>query len=315
MPRTVTYANVPAGALVNLDLLNHLDPDQLRSVLPGFVSAYIGQPAAAAANKARLQKLTAGWSDAEARATIEHLASLGEEHRVYPADPSCQKLARTWCEDVFTEIDVRGAEHLAEAARRGPVVVVSNHLSYIDSTAIDAALCRAGHTDLADRLISIAGPKVYTDLFRRVASGSLSTLPVPQSTSLGHTEQLSVRDLARRARTALNAANDALHNGSILLLYAEGSRTRTGRMQPFLKGAHRYLAAEGLTIVPMGLVGTQHVMPVEESLLSPGPLSLTFGPGIQRATSSRDVLAQLHGLVAALLPESQRPLESEPALR
>src|SRR5690606_36428143 len=187
------------------EALDALDPATLRALLPGFLAAHVADDAAAARNRARTAELLARASDEEVMAALAQLRTLGDEPRVYPANPLCRAVGRTWTREVVTELRVEGADRLAEAAARGPVVLLCNHVSYFDSSAIDAALVRSGHQALADRTISAAGPKVYGDLFRRFASGCLSTLPVPQSTSLGHTAALSPRELARRAISSLHA--------------------------------------------------------------------------------------------------------------
>jgi hypothetical protein len=89
-------------------------------------------------------------------------------------------------------------EHLDRATRLGPTLPVGNHLSYFDASSTDALVAWSGRTDLADRIVAAAGPKVYEDLFRLVAASCLNTLPVPQSTSFAHTAKLAPRELARK---------------------------------------------------------------------------------------------------------------------
>jgi 1-acyl-sn-glycerol-3-phosphate acyltransferase len=136
-------------------------------------------------------------------------------------------------------------------------------------------------------------------------------LPVPQSTSFAHTEKLSPRELARKATESFQAAHDVMCGGYSLLLYPEGSRSRTGHLGPFLKGVHRYLSCvEGLSVVPMAIAGTERVMPIDQSKLHPGHVALRFGPSLVVGTdgSSREILETARRAVAELLPEPLRPL-------
>ncbi|MEQ1568141.1 MAG: lysophospholipid acyltransferase family protein, partial [Myxococcota bacterium] len=281
---------------VDLGFLGALDPASLRAALPSFLANFVEDGASdrAAANRARIASLVGSWSDDACRAVISDLGGLGREHRPYPANPDCRALSRLWCHDVVEQAQVHGAEHLRAAVERGPALVCCNHLSYVDSTATDAALAGAGHADLADRLIAAAGPKVYQDLFRLIAASCLNTLPVPQSTSFTHTEKLSARELARKASESLQSAADAMASGYVLLLYPEGSRSRTGHLGSFLRGAHRYLTAlPDLSVVPLGIAGTEALMPVASSKLRPGTVTLRFGAPLRAGPdgNSRELLA------------------------
>lgn len=295
---------------MDLEALASLRPEDLRASLPGFLSSYVNDEQASETSRARLGTLIKHWSVDDLLSVREGLSALGAEARFYPAHPLARGLSRVWCRDIIADGQVAGVSHLAGAAERGPTVVICNHLSYLDSQAVDAVLAWSGQAALADRLVSVAGPKVYTTLFRRIASFCLNTLPVPQSTAFGYADQLSPRELARQASRSLVQANERLDEGQLLLLYAEGSRSRDRRLQPFIKGTNRYLRKEGVWVVPAALVGTQQIMPVGEPRLTPGPVRLTFGAPLSMADAGgpRAALVAAHDAVAELLPEDRKPL-------
>lgn len=296
---------------IDLSALTGLPPEQLRQLLPGFLSAFIADPDASRANRRRVEAVVGAWSDTTCREVLELLGGIGNENRLYLAHPACRELSRVWSMDVVLEPVVRGAEHLAEALAAGPTLIACNHLSYFDTTATDAALAYTGHGALADRLVAAAGPKVYQDPFRRVAASGLNTLPVPQSTSFAHTEKLSPRELARQAHSSLEATQDLAARGYCLLLYPEGSRSRTGHLGPFLRGTHRYLGCvEQLRVVPTAIVGTDRIMPVSDPRLHPGAVGLTFGPAVvvTDATHAREVLPVVRDAIVAMLPDVHHPL-------
>lgn len=295
--------------------LSTVDDAALRALLPAFLASYIEEPAAAEANRARVGALVAGWSAAELAMVREGLPALGEAFRVYPALPPARALSRVWCRDVLTEARLEGAEHLRAAREAGPVVIVGNHLTYFDTNAADAALAWGGHADLADRIATVAGPKVYETLFRRFAAACLSTLPVPQSTSLDGAAELPARELARRAIASLQAARGWVEQGGILQIYPEGTRTRSGRLQPFLRAVYRYLDLPGARVVPAALSGTDGIMPVSAERLSPGPVVLSLGAPIPVDGDPKAALAAAWHAVAALLPEPLRPEEGTEPLR
>ncbi len=295
---------------MDLDALATLEPATLRTLLPAFLAGHLDDPEAADRNRERMSALVADWDDATCRSLVAHLAALGDGIQVFEPHPAARELSRAWCRDVLLDPHLDGEAHLAEAAATGrPVVVICNHRSYLDSTAIDAVLAWAGHRDVADALVSLAGPKVYADAFRRVATACLATLPVPQSTQLAHTADLPPRELARRAIRALRAGREALASGRHLLVYPEGARSRDGRLGPFLPGVARYLDQDETIVVPAALVGTEARMPVGRTALLPGTLSLRFGAPlpVSEHGGPRAVLERAHQAVADLLPPDATP--------
>jgi 1-acyl-sn-glycerol-3-phosphate acyltransferase len=294
---------------VDPSVLQQLEAPVLKGLLPGFLASQV-----MGADRAVVARYIADWTDRDYEALLAQLKGLGQEYRVYPAIPCARELARRWMRDIITPTVV-GCEHLRGPMDRGPTVIVTNHISYLDATATDVLVSWAGHADLADRIAYLAGPKVYQELFRLVAAAAIHTLPVPQSNQLAHTEQLSARELARRALSSMEAGQAALAQGHALLFYPEGSRTRTGRLEPFLKATRRYLQSARF-VVPGAIDGTDRVMPLDGSALVPGPVSLTFGAPIalQDGESARDALATAHEAIAAMLPAQKRPGADSPRL-
>lgn len=297
---------------MDLAALESLDPATLRVVLPPYLAGRIGHPSASAASLPRMTALIDAATDDELRLLLRALAAEGDEIRIYPADPLARRISRTWTRDLLAPGTLSGIEHLQNAGDR--VVLVSNHLSYVDSTAADAILAWHGHEAIADRVLAVAGPKVYADLFRRLAALCLNTLPTPQSTSIEGAERIGPRELARRALHSLNLAHGAVADGSIVLLYAEGSRSRTGRLGPFLRGVWRYFDVPGLVIVPTAIEGTDQVFPIGSEKLGPAPVSLRFGPPI-RVTDPHTAAEQAHAAVSRLLSPGREPFPGEPAVR
>ncbi len=301
---------------MDLDALQQLQPDALRGLLPGWLAAFVDDPIRSAQNREHVEQLVGSWSDEVCRSIVAHLAQIGSEHRIYTAHPACRQLTRVWCGDVVLDPVVEGAEHLAASVAAGPTMILGNHLSYLDANATDAALSQAGHAALADRLVAAAGPKVYQDLFRLVAAACIHTLPVPQSSTLDHTEKLSPRELARRALRCVDAAQDAMREGLVPLVYPEGSRTRSGRLSSFVRGVHRWLSGvEGLSVVPLALSGSDTIMPIGAERLQPGTITVRFGAPLRVGPdgSSKEILGRSHEAIARLLPERLRPPAGTPA--
>ena len=121
---------------------------------------------------------------------------------------------------------------------------------------------------------------------------------------------MSPRELARLALSSMKLAQESMQQGKILLIFPEGSRTRTGRLQPFLQGVYRYLAMDGLHIVPTALVGCHKIMNMENETCVPGTVSLTFGQPIliNGKSEAKEALKESHGQLAKLLPPEMQPI-------
>ncbi|MFK7927420.1 MAG: lysophospholipid acyltransferase family protein, partial [Myxococcota bacterium] len=290
------------------DALASLQPAHLRAVLPGFMALFIADPDVQEGNMARTTRRVQGWSDETCELLLEQLQHLGETPKLYDPHPESRGLSRDWMQDVMNDVRVQGLQHLKNLD--GPVVFIANHLSYVDSTAVDCALTASGRTDVADRIVSVAGPKVYSDTFRRIATSCIATLPVPQSQAVatGGTPT-SPRELARQAIRSIRAAEALLLAGRHLLLYPEGGRSRTGRLGPFLPGVHRYLALDAVRAIPLAISGTQQLMPIGQDKLHPGSLSVRFGEPVLVSANGgpKAVLPLLHERLADLLPDDQKP--------
>jgi len=297
--------------------IGSLAPDAFREVLPSFLAAYVDEPEASAANLERVRTLVSGWSDETTRGVMERLACMEPGAGVLEAHPACRELERVWAVDVVKEPTLDGVGELRAAMEAGPTVLLGNHLSYFDASALDCALAWSGHGDVADRIVAAAGPKVYEVMFRRIAAACINTLPVPQTTRLAHTKQMSGRELARQALASLKGAKEAAAVGQVLLLYPEGSRTRTGHLGSFVRGVHRYLAiADEVAVVPCSITGTERIMPLGATRLTPGTVHVRFGSPLRVGPDgdSKVVLEQAFHAVASLLPEAFRPLAETPPL-
>ena len=286
-----------------------LSPEALRERVPVLLTELVSDASLSAVISRELAELIASWSDSDVASIRAAVASVGVERRLYTAHPILRQAVRIWSGHVLAGSTLEGVEHLAEAIAGGPTAIVCNHRSYIDSNAIDTILYRHAPEELANRLVSAAGPKVYEGPFRRLVSASLNTIPVPQSTTLGHTAQLSRRDLARHSLAAVEQSHAAMNDGRVLLIYPEGARTRKVRMQPFLPAVYRYFRSPGTQVVPAALTGTAAVSRVGERVVRPGVCALRFGSPIDvgKAGGPRDALAEAQAAVCDLLPPELRP--------
>ena len=232
----------------------------------------------------------------------------------YSPDPIARRVHHLLADRFLApESGVGGARHLA-AVSGAPVVILVNHLSYADANVVEVLLQRIGAAPLADRLSALAGPKVFTSRERRFSSLCFGTIKVPQSAEVSSGDAvLTPREVARAARQSIDAAGRRLAAGDALLLFGEGTRSRTGAMQPMLAGVARYLEVPNSWILPIGLSGPEALFAVTDSVLRPARIFMQVGAPIRAsllltaAGGDRRTVMDAVGLaIAPLVPESYR---------
>ena len=244
----------------------------------------------------------------------QRLACTGTDWSYYPGDPLARRIHHVLAGPVLRrEPAVTGIEHLSAVAGR-PVVMVANHLSYSDANLLDVVLDRMGGRELSDRLTVVAGPKVYSNVRRRFSSLCFGTIKIPQNSGRSSGEAvMNVRDAARAARRSIEIAHERLSIGEALLVFPEGTRSRSAAMQRMLSGVARYLEAPGTWLLPVGLAGTEKLFPIAEESLKPVPITVRIGrpcaAGVlqQRAGGHRRLVMDSIGFaLAGLVPPEYR---------
>jgi 1-acyl-sn-glycerol-3-phosphate acyltransferase len=286
--------------------------DPLIAAITTFLS---GQDAhtLAAIRVALERELDAAGPDALVRLG-ERLATAGADWDFYPADPLARRIHHVLA-DRLLEPDsaLFGVEHLAAVAGK-PVVIFANHLSYSDANLLEVLLHRAGGAALADRLTVVAGPKVYSSLKRRFSSLCFGTIKTPQSSGLSTEDAvMNAREVARAARRSIDIAHERLRLGDALLVFAEGTRSRTSGLQQMLTGVTRYLDCPGTCVLPVGITGTEALFPIGDDTLHPVKAVTRVGRPIQasalreRTGRDRRLVMDVVGLaIAELLPPEYR---------
>jgi 1-acyl-sn-glycerol-3-phosphate acyltransferase len=232
----------------------------------------------------------------------------------YPPDPLAQRIHLLLAAR-FIQHDSRvtGLEHLNVIAGE-PVIIVSNHVSYADANVLHMMLHRVGCDDLAARLTAMAGPKVFTNRERRFSSLCFGTIKVPQSRDVSSEEAVQdARDVARSARRAIEIAADRVASGDALVLFGEGTRSRSAQMQRMLAGVARYLEVPGAWVLPVGLTGSELLFPIGDVTVRPARVNVTIGTPMRTdallplATRHRQTAMDLIGFaIAELIPLSYR---------
>ena len=131
----------------------------------------------------------------------------------------------------FLRMQVTGAEHVPPT---GPVIMAANHRSFWDIPVHVIASPRP--------IVFMAKQELYKGPVTTRMWRSLGGFPVRRDTA-------DIR--------AIDIALALLERGEVVGVYPEGTRSRTGEMLPFLKGAAWLALRTGAPIVPCGLKGTE----------------------------------------------------------
>jgi 1-acyl-sn-glycerol-3-phosphate acyltransferase len=160
--------------------------------------------------------------------------------------------------------EVRGLDHVPAT---GGVLLASNHLSFVDSVAIPAVVPRPVTFLAKAEYWTGSGVKGFAS---RAFFEGLGMLPVD-------------RDDSRAALESLDLALGVLSAGGAFGIYPEGTRSRDGRLYRGRTGVAHLALTAGVPIVPVGLRGTEHVMPVGSSRPRRVPVGIEFGVPIDPA--------------------------------
>jgi acyl-[acyl-carrier-protein]-phospholipid O-acyltransferase/long-chain-fatty-acid--[acyl-carrier-protein] ligase len=129
-------------------------------------------------------------------------------------------------------IKIIGRDNIPE---RGGALFVCNHLSHVD------ALLLLASTDRHIRFMMYKG--IYERPWVKPLAKILGVIPI------------SSEQRPREMLQSLRAASDAIRNGQVVCIFAEGQITRIGQMLPFRRGFERIMKDVEAPIIPVALDG------------------------------------------------------------
>jgi 1-acyl-sn-glycerol-3-phosphate acyltransferase len=140
---------------------------------------------------------------------------------------------------VCFRVKVEGRENLPA---RGPVILASNHRSFLDSIFLPLIVRR--------RVTFVAKAEYFDDPKTAWFFRGVGQIPIR-------------REGGSASERALASATEVLRDGGVFGIYPEGTRTRDGFLHRGHTGVARLSLRTGTAIVPVGLIGTDEVQPVD----------------------------------------------------
>jgi 1-acyl-sn-glycerol-3-phosphate acyltransferase len=128
---------------------------------------------------------------------------------------------------------VFGRDNLPQS---GPVIIISNHVGSWDPLALGIAMNR--------QVCYMAKKELFDIPLLGFIIKCLGAFPVKRGGG---------------DRYVLKAAQQILHEGKVIGIFPEGSRSKTGQLQPFKAGAAVLAYRTGSPILPVGLIDTKNI--------------------------------------------------------
>lgn len=176
-------------------------------------------------------------------------------------------------------VKIKGLENIPS----GPVIFLSNHQGAFDIPALQAYL-----------------PKQ----FRWVAKKSLFKIPVVGwSMSLAGYIKVD-REHGHKAMQSLEEAAGKVKAGTSVLIFPEGTRSSSGELLAFKRGAFMLASLSRVPVVPIGIRGTNRVMKKGSLRIRPADVTVNIGkPIVTEGLGDRELRAKTRKEIEELLNE------------
>jgi acyl-[acyl-carrier-protein]-phospholipid O-acyltransferase/long-chain-fatty-acid--[acyl-carrier-protein] ligase len=188
-------------------------------------------------------------------------------------------------------ITVLGRDKFPE---KGGALLVCNHVSFVDAFLLVAA------TDRPIRFL------IFQDIYDMPAVKPWAKMggAIPISS------ELRPRDMIRSLRTA----SDAIRNGEIVCIFAEGQITRTGQLLPFRRGFERIMKGVDAPIIPVNLDGVWgSIFSFERGRFLwklphriPYPVTVSFGDPLPSTATAPEVRRAVQELQSSAFEQRRR---------
>lgn len=182
------------------------------------------------------------------------------------------------------KLRIQGKE-LMEPQNSHPVIVVSNHSSFLDIPII----CRCVPVNL-----------------HFTAKTQIKKLPLFGLYMMATGMIFIDRSNKQKAIQSIDTAAVLIRNGKNVLIYPEGKRSTNGQIARFKKGAFHLAIKSGADIVPVAISGAARVWPKSGKKLKPGIVNVYLGKRIPstdyKAESVNEFAQTTRRIIEGMMP-------------
>lgn len=197
----------------------------------------------------------------------------------------------------YADLSVRGLENLE--SEEGPFIFIGNHLSNSDGLIVNKVL-----KEKYDPYF-IAGVKLDDKSLTNIGTRLIKTINIVPNSA----DRESINKIVREVKAGQN-----------IVMFPEGTRSRTAEMIEGKKGVLLIARLTKAKIVPFGLVGSEKLMPINDNDMGAesfqhAKVEVNFGKPITIPTKEKEetkqeydlrVLTYLMKSIANLIPENYR---------
>lgn len=138
----------------------------------------------------------------------------------------------------YADINVVGIENIDKVKR--PILFISNHLSNSDALVL-------GNVFNKENLTFVAGKKLKNNSLTKLGMSMTKTICINPNTA---------------DKNAISNIVKALKAGENILIFPEGTRSRTSSMNRAKKGVVLIQKLTGVPVIPVGIWGTEKLLPI-----------------------------------------------------
>lgn len=182
-------------------------------------------------------------------------------------------------------LEVRGRAHVP---RRGPFILASNHVSFLDPPLLGAACPR--------RLSFMARATLFTHGLLGAFMRGVHVIPLER----GEGDLGAIREAVHR-----------LHRGDAVAIFPEGGRQMSGRLGAAQRGVGLLADAAQVPIIPVVVTGTFEAWPPHAQRLRRAKIRVAFGPSIPYTNRPASARRAYHEALAVAVTEAWRRLVAE----